>query len=129
VEWNYKIHDKEVLAVMRALEDWHHFLEGAHHKVEIWTGHKNLEYFMMAKKLNCHQALWSLYLSRFNFSMHHQPGHSMGKSNALSRRADHGTGAGDNSNVTLLCLCKEHQTSGNHSRAMEHWRVLNQEDP
>jgi len=59
---------------------------------------------MMAKKLNHCQAQWSLYLSRFNFSMHHQLGHSMGKSDALSHRADHGTGAGDNSNVTLLCL-------------------------
>jgi len=28
VEWNYKIHDKEMLAVIRALEDWCHFLEG-----------------------------------------------------------------------------------------------------
>jgi hypothetical protein len=28
----------------------------------------------------------------------------MGKSDALSRRADHGTGVGDNSNVTLLRL-------------------------
>jgi transposase InsO family protein len=102
VERNYEIHDKEMLAVMRALEDWRHFLEGAHHKVEIWTDHKNLEYFMTAKKLNRRQARWSLYLSRFNFSMHHRPGHSMGKSDALSRRADHGTGAGDNSNVTLL---------------------------
>jgi hypothetical protein len=34
--------------------------------------------------------------------MHHRPGHSMGKSDALSRRVDHSTGAGDNSNVTLL---------------------------
>jgi hypothetical protein len=102
VEWNYKIHDKEMLAVIQALEDWRHFLEGAHHKVEIWTDHKNLEYFMTAKKLNHRQAQWSLYLSRFNFSMHHQLGHSMGKSDTLSHRADHGTGAGDNSNVTLL---------------------------
>jgi hypothetical protein len=102
VEQNYEIHDKEMLAVIRALEDWRHFLEGAHHKVEIWMDHKNLEYFMTAKKLNRHQARWSLYLSRFNFSMHHRPGCSMGKSNTLSRRVDHGTGAGDNSNVTLL---------------------------
>ena len=102
VERNYEIHDKEMLAVIQALEDWRHFLEGAHHKFEIWTDHKNLEYFMMVKKLNRHQARWSLYLSRFDFAMHHRPGHSMGKSNALSRRADHGTGAGDNSNVTLL---------------------------
>jgi hypothetical protein len=53
---NYKIHDKEMLAIMRALDEWRHFLEGAPHKVEIWTDHKNLEYFMSAKKLNHWQA-------------------------------------------------------------------------
>jgi hypothetical protein len=52
VERNYEIHDKEMLAVMWSLEEWRHFLEGAQHKVEIWTDHKNLEYFMTAKKLN-----------------------------------------------------------------------------
>jgi len=56
VERNYEIHDKEMLAIIRALEDWRHFLEGAHHKFEIWTDHKNLEYFMTAKKLNRRQA-------------------------------------------------------------------------
>ena len=29
VERNYEIHDKEMLAIIRAHEDWHHFLEGA----------------------------------------------------------------------------------------------------
>jgi len=29
VEWNYEIHDKEILAIIRALEEWRHFLEGA----------------------------------------------------------------------------------------------------
>jgi len=29
VEWNYKIYDKEMLAIIRALEEWRHFLEGA----------------------------------------------------------------------------------------------------
>jgi len=56
VERNYKIHDKEILAIIRALEEWRHFLEGAIHPVEIWTDHKNLEYFMTAKKLNRRQA-------------------------------------------------------------------------
>jgi len=46
VERNYEIHDKEMLAIIRALEEWRHFLEGATHPVEIWTDHKNLEYFM-----------------------------------------------------------------------------------
>jgi len=52
VERNYEIHDKEILTIIRVLEEWRHFLEGARHPVEIWTDHKNLEYFMTAKKLN-----------------------------------------------------------------------------
>jgi len=56
VEQNYEIHDKEMLAIICALEEWRHFLEGACYPVEIWTDHKNLEYFMMAKKLNHRQA-------------------------------------------------------------------------
>ena len=47
-EWNYEIHDKKMLAVVRCLEAWRHFLEGAVEKFEIWTDHKNLEYFMKA---------------------------------------------------------------------------------
>jgi len=35
VEWNYEIHDKEMLAIIYALEEWRHFLEGAQHLVEI----------------------------------------------------------------------------------------------
>jgi hypothetical protein len=36
VQRNYVIHDKEMLAIVRALEEWWHFLEGAQHPVEIW---------------------------------------------------------------------------------------------
>jgi len=102
VERNYEIHDKEMLAIIRALEEWRHFLEGATHLVEIWTDHKNLEYFMTAKKLNRRQARWSLHLARFDFLLYHCPGRTMGKPDALSRRADHGNGASNNENVVLL---------------------------
>jgi len=102
VEWNYEIYDKEMLAIVRALEEWRHFVEGAEHQFEIWTDHKNLEYFMTSKKLNRRQARWSLLLARFDFILHHRPGTSMGKSDALSRRADHGSGSSDNDNMTLL---------------------------
>src|SRR5271156_3480799 len=57
---------------------------------------------MKAKKLNCRQARWSLFLACFDFVMHHQPGNSMGKPDALSRRADDGSGAKDNENIVLL---------------------------
>jgi len=46
-----------MLAIICTLKKWRHFLEGAWYLVEIWTDHKNLEYFMMAKKLNCRQVL------------------------------------------------------------------------
>ena len=104
VERNYEIHDKEMLAIIRALEEWRYFLEGAQHLVEIWTDHKNLKYFMTAKKLNRYQVRWSLYLTRFDFKLVHHPGCSMRKPDALSWRPDHGNGASDNEDIVLLQL-------------------------
>ena len=66
-EKNYEIHNKEMLAVIRGLENQRHLLEGTCFKFEIWTDHKNLEYFMKVQKLNWRQAKWALYLSRFDF--------------------------------------------------------------
>jgi len=102
VEWNYKIHNKEMLAIIHALEEWRHFLKGARHPVEIWTDHENLEYFMTAKKLNRYQARWSLYLARFDFKLIHCPGCSMGKPDVLSQRPDYSKGTSDNEDVVLL---------------------------
>jgi len=51
-ERNYKIHDKKMLAVIRCLEAWRHYLEGAKLEFEIWTDHNNLQYFMTSQKLN-----------------------------------------------------------------------------
>jgi len=52
-ERNYEIHDKEILGVIRCLKAWRHFLEDTRSKFEIWTDHKNLEYFMISQNLNC----------------------------------------------------------------------------
>jgi hypothetical protein len=41
VERNYEIHDTEMLAIIRGLEEWRHYMEGARHPVNIWTDHKN----------------------------------------------------------------------------------------
>jgi len=88
IEQNYEIHDKEMLVVIRCLEAWRHYLERAKLKFEIWTDHKNLQYFMMSQKLNCRQARWTLYLSQFNFTLKHILGKSMEKVDGLSRRPD-----------------------------------------
>jgi len=102
-ERNYEIHDKEMLVVVRYLEAWRHFLEGAVVKFKIWTDHKNLEYFMKAQKLNRRQARWALYLSRFNFTLKHVLGSKMEKANSLSRRPDWEVGVErDNKDKTLV---------------------------
>ncbi len=104
MERNYQIHDKEMLAIMCALEEWRHFLKGSDQKFEIHMDHKNLSYFQEAHKLNCRQARWSLYLSRFDFVLTHKPRRQMGRPDALSRQADHPRGADDNADFTLLTL-------------------------
>src|SRR5260370_21703603 len=95
-EWNYQIHDKEMLVIIHVLEEWRHFLEGSNQKFEIHMDHKNLSYFQEAHKLNCHQAQWSLYLSRFDFILTHKPRRQMGRPDALLRVVDHPRGADDN---------------------------------
>jgi len=35
MERNYKIHDKEMLVIIRGLENWRHLLKGAQFKFEI----------------------------------------------------------------------------------------------
>lgn len=101
-ERNYDIHDREMLLIMRLLESWRHYLEGADYQIEILSDHKNLEYFMMAQKLTQRQAQWALFLSRFDFVLKHRPGRNSGKPDLLSRRSDHKKGENDNSGETLL---------------------------
>jgi hypothetical protein len=86
-EINYEIHDKELLAIVASFEVWRHFLEGAQHQIIVYTDHKNLEYFMSAKVLNCRQACWSMFLSQFNFVITYRHGNQQGKFDALSRHS------------------------------------------
>ena len=43
---------------------------------------------MKVQKLNCRQAQWALYLSRFNFTLKHISETKMGKVDGLSKRSD-----------------------------------------
>ena len=85
---NYKIYNKEMLVVIRGLENWQHLLEDAKYKSKIWTNYKNLEYFIKAQKLNQRQMHWALYLSRYDFTLKYVLGTKMGKADGLSKRLD-----------------------------------------
>ena len=86
-ERNYDIYDKELLAMIRGFEAWRHYLEGAPHKIQVFTDHKNLEYFTRSQKLISRQARWALFLTRFDFRLQHLAG-SKNRADGLSRRAD-----------------------------------------
>jgi len=44
-ERNYKIYDKELLAMVEALTKWRQYLLDIMEPFEVWTDHENLKYF------------------------------------------------------------------------------------
>ena len=84
-ERKYEIYDRELLAIIQALEEWRHYIQGSPHTTTILSDHKNLTYDREAKKLNRRQARWSLYLSEFDVKLHHMPGAKIIQSDTLSR--------------------------------------------
>ena len=112
-ERNYKIYNRELLAIVRALTDWRHYLIGSPHPVYIRSDHKNLTYFRTAKKLNRRQARWSLFLSEFDIKLEHVPGTKMVISDTLLHRPDLFQEENNNDNMTLtLCGCHRFGTQG-----------------
>ncbi|OJT03227.1 Transposon Tf2-12 polyprotein [Trametes pubescens] len=87
-ERNYEIYDKELLGIIRALQEWRHYLLGAAHPVTVLSDDKNLTYYRQAQRLNRRQARWLLFLSEFDIQLHHVPGKDMIQSDTLSRRQD-----------------------------------------
>ncbi|KAI3376076.1 hypothetical protein L3Q82_016603 [Scortum barcoo] len=65
-ERNYDVGNRELLAVVLALQEWRHWLEGAEQPFLVWTDHKNLAYLRSAKRLNPRQARWALFPEQFS---------------------------------------------------------------
>ncbi|KAI2645796.1 Transposon Tf2-8 polyprotein [Labeo rohita] len=82
-EQNY-VGNRELLAIKLALEERHHWLEGAAHQFTIITDHKNLQYLREARRLNPRQARWALFFTRFNFKITYHPGSKNVTTDALS---------------------------------------------
>lgn len=88
-ECNYEIYDKELLAIIRAFEEWRPECAGTpvEDPVKILTDHRNLEHFMTSKQLNRRQARWAEFLSEFNFHITYRPGVQGTKPDSLTRRS------------------------------------------
>jgi len=62
VKKNYKIYDKELLGIVKALSKWRQYLLDVREPFKIWTDYENLKYFREPHKLNGRQARWYLKL-------------------------------------------------------------------
>jgi hypothetical protein len=85
---NYPVHEKELLAVVDALKQWRHYLQGARFTVRVLTDHITLKYFHQQPKLSPRQVRWSELLTNFDLSIEYRPGRTNTVPDALSRRPD-----------------------------------------
>jgi transposase InsO family protein len=85
-ECNYGIHDKEMLAIVKSLDEWRPELQNTAKKIQIYTDHKSLEYFMITKQLTARQARWAEALSEYHFIVMYRAGKQNAKADALTRR-------------------------------------------
>ena len=85
-ECNYHTHDKEMLAIVKSLDQWRPELQGTAKKIQIFTDHKALEYFMTTKQLTGRQARWAEALAEYYFIIMYRTGKQNAKADALTRR-------------------------------------------
>ena len=83
-ELNYPVHEKELLAVIRALKKWRADLVGS--PFFVFTDHKTLENFNTQKDLSRRQARWMEFLSQYDAHFVYVQGERNCVADALSRR-------------------------------------------
>lgn len=85
-ELNWEIHDKELFAIVYAFAKWRPELSTVRHRIQVYSDHRSLEYFMTTKVLNARQARWAEVMAPFNFRIEYTPGASNARADILSRR-------------------------------------------
>jgi RNase H-like domain found in reverse transcriptase len=80
---NYAVHDKEMCAIMHALERWRPFLLGKHFKC--YTDHRSLVYFKTQSNLNQRQLRRQEKAADYDCEILYKPGKENVVADALSR--------------------------------------------
>ncbi|OJT04019.1 Transposon Tf2-7 polyprotein [Trametes pubescens] len=82
-ELNYPVHEKELLAIVRALKKWRVELLGV--PFTVFTDHRTLENFHRQKDLSRRQARWQEFLSQYDFKIKYIKGEENIAADVLSR--------------------------------------------
>jgi hypothetical protein len=82
-ELNYPVHEKEMLAIIRALRKWRVDLVGSHFFV--YPDHRTLENFDTQKDLSRRQARWMEFMSQYDCKIVYVKGEDNTVADALSR--------------------------------------------
>lgn len=80
------VYDKEMLAVIFAVQKWRSYLMG--HQFKILTDHQTLKYFLDQRITTPTQQRWLLKLLGYNYTLEYRPGTSNAVADALSRRPE-----------------------------------------
>jgi RNase H-like domain found in reverse transcriptase len=99
---NYNTGDREVLAIVRALKEWRHYIQGSGHTTIILCDHDNLQHFKVPQTIGQQMARWTLYLSEFDIKLVHIPGKKNIQADSLSQRPDLCPQGIDNEDVIVL---------------------------
>jgi RNase H-like domain found in reverse transcriptase/Reverse transcriptase (RNA-dependent DNA polymerase)/Integrase zinc binding domain/Chromo (CHRromatin Organisation MOdifier) domain len=101
-ERNYDIYERELLAVLKALEHWRPHLAATEIPVTVLTDHANLTFWKNPKKVNRRVARWFATLQDYNLVIKHVPGKLHAAPDMLSRPPGADRGEEDNQDVVLL---------------------------
>ena len=81
---NYSTYDKELYALVRSLETWHHYLWPK--EFVIHSDHESLKYLRSQNNLNRRHAKWVEFIESFPYIIKHKKGKDNVIADALSRR-------------------------------------------
>ncbi|XP_071914045.1 uncharacterized protein [Coffea arabica] len=104
---NYSTYDKELMALVRALQTWQHYLRPR--EFVLHTDHESLKHIKSQTKLSKRHARWVAFIDSFVFVIKYKVGKTNVVADALSRREAHGGGLMGHFGVAkTLSILQEH---------------------
>ena len=85
----YEMHNKKLLVIIKALQEWRSYLAGLNKSIQIYTDHKNLQNFAIIKELNQQQIRWAEQLADYEFQIHYKKDNENDGADVLSWWSDH----------------------------------------